>query len=807
MSLTQPALVFLAICGVAIPTPSAAQATTVAASRVEGHLVYTDGSGVGGALVLLEELGRSELTDDTGRYAFGVVLPGSYTLVATRGKQSLRQPNVIVGTGTTSVRTTVDWPVSVFESVLVTGATRSSARLVEAPASASVLGASDLAPHATHGQLPRVLAGAVGVELVQSGLYDFNLNSRGFNNYFNRHILTRIDGRDPSLPTFLGYVDWAALSLPLDDIDRVEFVRGPGAALYGAGAFNGVLNVTTKAPRDSVGGNLRYTVGEVGTQRVEARVASAIGRTWYVKATGGHHRSGDFTRSRVDVAEYAPDALPADAIAPIEDHVRLSYGSVRLDNHRTPDQQLSLEGGVAHVAGPVTVSPAGRTQGVDTLQPWFRASMGTPRWNVRASYTGNRMDGTRNLTAGSTIYVDASQFGIEGQANRQFAGARGRLIVGTEFGRQLADTADPQGSQTAFDRKRTATFGSVFGQVEYLVAGRLNAVMSARLDASTLHSRRLSPRFAAVYRLASSQAVRVTYGRAFQPANLTDYFLYLPVAPPLDLSALEAGLKPVVGDESLGFEHIALLAVGNDRLRVEQIDSVEAGYQGVVRGRLLLNASVYRNRLKDFVTFLLPQVGTSLGRLNPTFGPYAPPPGLSAQATATVLAALQTALPPPLFEALSNDAEGRPVIPLLSYGNFGAATAVGVELGATLQLPAGWSVHGAFTGFRSSVTAIPESPLSANTPTHQVSAGAAYARSRMTARLHYRWVSTFQWESGVYRGPVPSYGIADLNVSVRLADHVTAGADVANLFDHAHYEAFGGDLLGRRALTHLSYTW
>ena len=65
------------------------------------------------------------------------------------------------------------------------------------------------------------------MEVAQSGLYDFNLNSRGFNTFYNRRILTRIDGRDPSPPHLLGYVDWAALSLPLDDIDQLEFVRGP----------------------------------------------------------------------------------------------------------------------------------------------------------------------------------------------------------------------------------------------------------------------------------------------------------------------------------------------------------------------------------------------------------------------------------------------------------------------------------------------------------------------------------------------------------------------------------------------------
>jgi outer membrane receptor protein involved in Fe transport len=68
-------------------------------------------------------------------------------------------------------------------------------------------------------------------------------------------------------------------------------------------------------------------------------------------------------------------------------------------------------------------------------------------------------------------------------------------------------------------------------------------------------------------------------------------------------------------------------------------------------------------------------------------------------------------------------------------------------------------------------------------------------------------VDSFQWLSGIYAGAVPSYRVVDLNGSYRLTRQITAGVDAANLLDRAHYEAFGGDLLGRRALGHLTYSW
>ena len=212
---------------------------------------------------------------------------------------------------------------------------------------------------------------------------------------------------------------------------------------------------------------MRYTAGELGTQRIEFRQASALGRDWYLKAVGGYHRSGDFTRSRVETAEYAPATLPRDLVAPTLGKVRLSFGSLRIDKYTTPERLLTFELGTAHEEGPVTLSPLARIQATDVDQPWFRFNLAAPRWNVLAYYTGNRLDGTRNLTANSLLYIRASHIAVEAQGNRQFAGARGRVIAGVEFGGQTVDSADPNGAQTAYDRKRSTKYGSVFGQIEY----------------------------------------------------------------------------------------------------------------------------------------------------------------------------------------------------------------------------------------------------------------------------------------------------------------------------------------------------
>ena len=80
-------------------------------------------------------------------------------------------------------------------------------------------------------------------------------------------------------------------------------------------------------------------------------------------------------------------------------------------------------------------------------------------------------------------------------------------------------------------------------------------------------------------------------------------------------------------------------------------------------------------------------------------------------------------------------------------------------------------------------------------------------RGRITGSLRYRWVDTFHWVAGIYSGQVPTYGVLDLNGSYEVTEHITIGADVANMLDNDHYEAFGGDVLRRRAIGHLTYSW
>src|SRR3954471_23490147 len=271
------------LLALALVSPGVRPAQAQETGKIAGKVTRRDGAGLAGVTVRIQSLGRSAQTDATGAYVLEGVPPGTYEVTFSLSDRSKTESAVTVAAGAArTLDQKVDWDLSFAESITVYSVSRKAERITEAPAAVTVVPEEEISLQAPTGQIPKLLEFTPGVDFTQSGLYDFNFNVRGFNSSLNRRILTLIDGRDPSVP-FLGAQEWAALSYPLDEFQSVELVRGPGSALYGPNAFSGVLNMTTKAPRGSEGGQLRLSGGELATRRGDFRWATALPSDLYFK--------------------------------------------------------------------------------------------------------------------------------------------------------------------------------------------------------------------------------------------------------------------------------------------------------------------------------------------------------------------------------------------------------------------------------------------------------------------------------------------------------------------------------------------
>ena len=94
-----------------------------------------------------------------------------------------------------------------------------------------------------------------------------------------------------------------------------------------------------------------------------------------------------------------------------------------------------------------------------------------------------------------------------------------------------------------------------------------------------------------------------------------------------------------------------------------------------------------------------------------------------------------------------------------------------------------------------------------NAPGNTYSLNLAYVEDAFDVSVGWRKVEGFLWNAGVFNGRVPGYDVVSLTGNYHFNEHWGVGLDVSNALDNEHWEAFGGDILQRRALAHVNFSW
>jgi iron complex outermembrane receptor protein len=846
----------------ALGAPALGQGT----GRIVGTVTEAaTGGAVAGAQIVVDGTGIGAVSGPRGTYSLANVPAGARTLVFTMlGFETVREPVDLAEGQTATVDVALPAGFVEVGGITVIGASRRPTRIVEAPAAVSVVTPEEVQREAAHGQLPKLFDNQPGIDVVQSGVQDFNINARGFNSSLNRRVLVLQDGIDRSVG-FLQAQEWTALSMPLDDLGKLELVRGPGSALYGANAFSGVLNISTPAPADIIGTKVATSGGERGTGRIDVRHAGETesGNVGY-KANFGYVRVGDtWSESRTrDVAvgtcaptdracmfeegglTYGP--LPVETVGLIDDPVSSLYGSGRLDYNFDNGSVWTAEGGNTFTENEIFVTGIGRVQINGANRPWARTQYAADRFTVFGWYSGRRANDregnpapppldaftelcvprdtceANNQTAlgtGAVLLESSDLFHLEGQANWNTADQKLRIIGG---GSNRWVSIDTDGS--LMEEKHEDTISSLFGQVEYQIHPQVNLLAAARFDHfSVLESdqNEVSPKAAIVFTPNQNQSLRFTFNRAFQTPNYSEMFLRVAAGPVIPLNQVELGLEAALSaqlgmpiDLPLNFVPTPVVARGNPELTAEQLTGYEVGWKGgFLGGRAYATADVYHNEIEDFVTDLLP-------RVNPEFEPFDSVEDLVAFQPA--FAAPQLApFAPAVLQALTTGAVAA-VAPLLvlkpdgtleyvlSYANAGKVTETGVELGLTVQPAVKWEVYGNYTYFDFNVeeSTLAGDALLPNTPQHKGNVGFTFNnldRWSVGAGVHMQ--KGFDWAAGVFAGHVPGFATVDLNAGFVVNEWARLNVVWNNVLDKQHFELFGGSVIGSRALGGVTLTF
>src|SRR5712671_2012130 len=208
----------------------------------------------------------------------------------------------------------------------VTSVTKSPERLMDAAAAVQVITSEDIRRSGAT-TLPDLLRLVPGVQVARVTSNSWAVGIRGFTSTLSRSLLVLIDGRSVYSPLFAG-VYWDVQDVILNDIDRIEVIRGPGATLWGANAVNGVINGITKSAQATQGAYASLRGGN------EDRVI-ATGRFGGTTSGGTAYRT--YAKYSDRAAEFHQDGDDFDAW-------HLGLAGFRSDTDRGAASHLTLQG-------------------------------------------------------------------------------------------------------------------------------------------------------------------------------------------------------------------------------------------------------------------------------------------------------------------------------------------------------------------------------------------------------------------------------------------------------------------------------
>src|SRR6202045_2350568 len=221
-------------------------------------------------------------------------------------------------------------------NIQVTSVSKRTQKVADAAAAIFVITQEDLRRSGAT-SIPEALRLVPGLEVARIDENKWAIGSRGFNGRFDNKLLVLIDGRSVYTPLFSG-VYWNVQDVMLEDIERIEVIRGPGATMWGANAVNAVINIITRKAAETRGGMV-------------------------VAGGGGLGKSTDY---RVYTKYFNQDHMPGLAGQDGGDGWHLLRGGFRSDSRLSPKDTLMVQGDLytGKEGNPSTLLPAVTSPGV-----------------------------------------------------------------------------------------------------------------------------------------------------------------------------------------------------------------------------------------------------------------------------------------------------------------------------------------------------------------------------------------------------------------------------------------------------------
>lgn len=449
----------------------------------------------------------------------------------------------------------------------------------EAPSNVYVITAEDIRLSGAT-DVPTLLRLVPGMSVIEKTGGEFDVSARGNNQEGANKLLILIDGRSAYIDA-QGVAPWRNLPVSLIEIERIEVLKGPSAAVYGFNAFDGVINIITKSPGSATGSTVQVGAGEYGTIRSAAMYANRHDRLGYRLAVS--HDQNQQWRDRHALAN------------------RANRFNGLLDYQVGGDGVISLEGGIVSTNRLDAAAEVVRFDTPNDLS-YARINYERPNFFVRAfwsqqantvSFTaippldafltvGDRSGRTSGVPIVNDTYDVVSQYSLDLMPSQ-------KLIAGLNY--RQSTLSSTQISQ--FGREQRV---GLYLQDEWRPHPQLGLTAGVRMDLHSELNPTYNPRVALLYTLAPNHTFRISGSVGHRSPTL-----------------IETNILATTTVNLFGFATTAT-TVGSSNLKPEQIVTYEAEYQGwFLKHRLRPRVAVFWNHLTDLIT------GTSTSPITSTW--------------------------------------------------------------------------------------------------------------------------------------------------------------------------------------------
>ena len=778
--------------------PPAEPSYAATAGRIKGVVLDENKQPVVGAQVTIEGTRLGAVTGADGRYTIVGVPAGTYELRVQRiGQKPRALAGLAVAPGRETTQDVALETATVRLGGVVVTASRRVEKITDAPATISAV-----TPDVIEGTVGNTFASALkeakGLDFIQVGMTAVAVNARGFNSAFNNRMLMVEDGRISVIPES-GLPAGNLSPTAKVDLAGMEVLVGPGSALFGPDASNGVLAMRTKDPREFPGTTLEISGGSRGYRDIQGRYAGTAGSFGY-KVAGQFQEADDwenylfYNAGGSIVAPNTPGAVREDKLKnPIDWKTGVARGSGALVYYRG-DSRLELNAGMSRTDA-IAQTNVGRNQLRDWDYKVAQLRYTSPHWYANVyrsqsqsgkSFALNRFGGAQLTPANASLSTDSltklSDWPSDGRLYA--AELQGNYLVpmlrntSAIFGGQYRNDVVSSKRQWLWDRITKEDVGTyqagVYAQATTPVARWLDVVLAGRVDNPENYDQQFSPKAGIVLKPGTDQAVRVTFNRAYKSPTILQTSFFIP-----DWTSIIA----IFGNTG-GFQTVRPTASGDSvvstyqAMRPEVNKTWELGYKGVLGGKLFVDGTYFRS---DFENFMSPLtiVGNPFAGAAATYAKPLVNPGSNIPTNAQGRIVNQAATPL------------TPIV--LTYYNLGNARVSGVDLGLTALLADKVEARGTLSTVKIDELTVPagSSPeaTALNSPTTKWTLGVT-ARDvrRLTVGSTLRYVNRYYFRSGTNTGIVPTFGTVDASLSMKLPAVLGLGAgslanvSVGNLF-------------------------